>query len=125
MPREASSPVCRSPGWVAQKRAGVMDSHQYRYATAPVDVADPARRARNRRLRMGAAAVLVVGAVVAVHAATTSQAPSDAVVARPQWSGTVGADYSGRWPGSAGGFSGQLTTATDAQQTGVVDIDVV
>src|SRR6059058_5397943 len=101
-----------------------MDTHEYETA-APVDVANRARRGRTRRLQIGGAALLTVGAVVAVHAAATPQAPPDAFVARPHWSGTVGADYSGRWPGASGRPSGQVTTATDAQQTGVVDIDVV
>jgi S1-C subfamily serine protease len=97
-----------------------MDSHQHRHAAA-----DPARLGRTRRIRLGAAALLVVGAVVAVHAAATSAPPSDAVVTRPHWSGTVGTDYSGGWPGTGSGSSGQVRAATDAQQTGVVDIDVV
>jgi S1-C subfamily serine protease len=102
-----------------------MDTHQYETAAAPVDVAHAARRGRTRRIRIGAGALLAVGAVVAVHAAATPQTPSDAVMARPHWSGTVGADYSGRWPGAGSGSLRQVTTATDAQQTGVVDIDVV
>src|SRR3954470_4022458 len=102
-----------------------MDTHQYETAAAPADVAHAARRGRTRRIRIGAGALLAVGAVVAVHAAATPQTPSDAVVARPHWSGTVGADYSGRWPGAGSGSLRQGTTATDAQQTGVVDIDVV
>jgi S1-C subfamily serine protease len=102
-----------------------MDTHQYETAAAPVDVAHAPRRGRNRRIRIGAAALLTVGAVVAVHAAATPQVPSDAFVARPHWSGTVGADYSGRWPGGGSPRSGLVTTATDAQQTGVVDIDVM
>jgi S1-C subfamily serine protease len=102
-----------------------MDTHQYETAAAPADVAHAARRGRTRRIRIGAGALLAVGAVVAVHAAATPQTPSDAVVARPHWSGTVGADYSGRWPGAGSGSLRQVTTATDAQQTGVVDIDVV
>jgi S1-C subfamily serine protease len=103
-----------------------MDSHQHPYAAASVarSVDDAPRRSR-RLVRTGGAAVLVVGAVVAAHAAATSQASSDAVVARPHWSGTVGADYAGRWPGAGIGSGRQVTTATDAQQTGVVDIDVV
>jgi S1-C subfamily serine protease len=103
-----------------------MDSHQHHDATASlVRSVDDAPRRNRRLVRTGGAAVLVVGAVVAGHAVATSQASSDAVVARPHWSGTVGADYSGRWPGAGGGFSGQVTTATDAQQAGVADIDVV
>src|SRR3954447_5558187 len=102
-----------------------MDTHQYETAAAPADVARAARRGRTRWIRIGAGALLAVGAVVAAHAAATPQTPSDAVVARPHWSGTVGADYSGRWPGAGSGSLRQVTTATDAQQTGVVDIDVV
>src|SRR3954452_11750140 len=102
-----------------------MDTEQYETPTAPVDVARPARRGRTRRVRIGPAALLTVGAVVAVHAAATAQAPSDAVVTRPHWSGTVVADYSGRWPGAGGRSSRQVMTSPDAQQSGVVDIDVV
>src|SRR4051794_41243202 len=101
-----------------------MDTDQYETAAAPVDVVRPARRGRTRRVRIGAAALLTVGAVVAVHAAATAQAPSDAVVTRPHWSGTVGADYSGRWPGAGGRPPGQGMTATAAPQTRVVDIHV-
>jgi S1-C subfamily serine protease len=87
-----------------------------------------ARRRRTRRVRAGAAAVLVVGAVVVVHEAATSQPASGAELARPQWSG-ASADWSRAGsPGSAGSAgvaTGRVTTATDAQQAGVVDIDVL
>jgi len=44
--------------------------------------ADAAWRRRTRAVRVGAAAVLVVGAVVVVHAAATSQPASGAVLTR-------------------------------------------
>jgi S1-C subfamily serine protease len=94
-----------------------MDSSQH-------DTSSP-RRNGPRLLRAAGAAVLVVGAVLAVHGAATAQSPSGAVLARPHWSGAVGADYTGGWPGAGSAFSGQVTTASDAQQTGVVNIDVV
>jgi hypothetical protein len=46
--------------------------------------ADTARRRRIRAVRVGAAAVLVVGAVVVVHGAATVQPASGAVLTRLQ-----------------------------------------
>ena len=90
-----------------------MDSHEDQNDSFGV----PAPQHRTPRLRAAAAALLVVGAGFAIHGAMTSHSPSDAVISRPEWSGT------GARTNAA--FSQQVLGATDAQQTGVVDIDVI
>jgi S1-C subfamily serine protease len=103
-----------------------MDSHEHENPAAVA--AATARRDRTCRLRTGATAFLLVGAAFAVHGAATSHSPSTAVLSRPEWSGAAGgwsrADSPVGWAG-AGASTGQVATATDAQQTGVVDIDVI
>jgi len=105
------------------------------------------RRGRRRVAWAGAAAVtLALGAGIGVHTAATTAAPGPVASGRQgadtDWSGTSRGGWSGTsrggWSGGWGGFgagggtypgSGSTTTATteatDAQQTGVVDIDVV
>jgi S1-C subfamily serine protease len=103
-----------------------MDSHEHENPAAVA--AATARRDRTCRLRTGATAFLLVGAAFAVHGAATSHSPSTAVLSRPEWSGAAGgwsrADSPAGWAG-AGASTGQVATATDAQQAGVVDIDVI
>ncbi|MGZ4611686.1 MAG: S1C family serine protease [Kineosporiaceae bacterium] len=78
----------------------------------------------------GAAAVAVLGVTFAMHAGVSS-APSTALLSRPHWSGgsTTAFPSAGAWPGGGassgrGAFGQPTTMATDAQQKGVVDIDV-
>jgi S1-C subfamily serine protease len=103
-----------------------MDSHEHENPAAVA--AATARRDRTCRLRTGATAFLLVGAAFAVHGAATSHSPSTAVLSRPEWSGAAGgwsrSDSPVGWAG-AGASTSQVATATDAQQTGVVDIDVI
>jgi S1-C subfamily serine protease len=109
-----------------QDQAGVMGTHGHE-TDQPAVVPPRIPHRRSPWLRAGAAALVLTGAAFAVHAVTSPSASSDPVLARPQWSGN-GPAGSGTPVGtgwfSRGGF-GQATTATDAQQTGVVDINVV
>jgi S1-C subfamily serine protease len=98
--------------------------------------ASAAGRRRSPWLSAGAAALVLTGAALGIHAVTSPSASSAPVLARPEWSGgaSAGAGWSagggfsrGGLPGGgfSGGGSGQTTTtASDAQQAGVVDIDV-
>lgn len=65
--------------------------------------------------------MVLAGTAFAVHAGTTPSASPAAVLARPTWSGGSSSGPfdagSGAWPAAS--------TATSAQQAGVVDIDVV
>ncbi|HVN12487.1 MAG TPA: trypsin-like peptidase domain-containing protein [Kineosporiaceae bacterium] len=100
-----------------------------------------AARTPTRRLWLGggAAAVALVGAAFAVHLGSVSSATPTAVLARPHWSDAAssrtpwsgGGAFSGGGALAGGGgrsggsaFGSSVTTATDAQQAGVVDIDV-
>jgi S1-C subfamily serine protease len=91
-----------------------------------MSAAHPLRR-RSARVGIAAAAVLVVGLAfgtgAVVRASAASQAP-DASLPGSDASWWNGGPHSG-WSGSGGDGGRGVTAATSAQETGVVDIDVV
>lgn len=111
-----------------------MDAHEHEGHPTPVVPSPTAPRIRlrpaSRRCRatlrsrswLGSGAALVLaGSAVAVHAGTAASASTTAVLSRPVWSsGSSAAPYR-----TASGGAPAPSTATAAQERGVVDIDVV